>query len=51
VACSQLPTLRAILQLRRDFRIPVWSSIRATAWAGAKAMTANGLAAQLETTM
>jgi maleate cis-trans isomerase len=51
VACSQLPTLRAIPQLRRDFPIPVWSSIRATAWAGAKAMTANGLPAQLETTM
>lgn len=50
VACSQLPTLRAIPQLRRDFRIPVWSSIRATAWAGARAMTANGLPAQLETT-
>jgi maleate cis-trans isomerase len=51
VACSQLPTLRAIPQLRRDFRIPVWSSIRATASAGAKAMTANGLPAQLEHTM
>jgi maleate cis-trans isomerase len=51
VACSQLPTLRAIPQLRRDFRIPVWSSIRATAWAGARAMTANGLPAQLEPAM
>ena len=51
VACSQLPTLRAIPQLRRDLDIPVWSSIRATAWAGAKAMTAHGLAAQLEPAM
>jgi maleate cis-trans isomerase len=51
VACSQLPTLRAIAQLRRDFRIPVWSSIRATAWASAKAMTANGLPVQLEHAM
>jgi maleate cis-trans isomerase len=51
VACSQLPTLRAIPQLRRDFPIPVWSSIRATAWAGARAMTANGFAAQLEPAM
>jgi len=51
VACSQLPTLRAIPQLRRDFGIPVWSSIRATAWAGARATTANGLPAQLEHAM
>jgi maleate cis-trans isomerase len=51
VACSQLPTLHAMAQLRRDFRIPVWSSIQATAWAGAKAMAAKGLAAQLEPTM
>jgi maleate cis-trans isomerase len=51
VACSQLPTLRAIPQLRRDFRIPVWSSIQATAWASARAMTENGLPPQLETTM
>ena len=51
VACSQLPTLRAMAQLRRDLPMPVWSSIRATAWAGAKAMTANGLPAQLEHAM
>jgi len=51
VACSQLPTLRAIPQLRSDFPIPVWASIQATAWAGAKAMTAKGLAAQLEHAM
>ncbi len=43
LACSQLPTLRAVPQLRREFGIPVWSSISATAWAGAKAATAIGL--------
>lgn len=48
VACSQLPTLHAIPQLRRTLRIPVWSSIGATAWAAARAMTAVGLPAQLE---
>jgi maleate isomerase len=51
VACSQLPTLQAIARLRCDLRIPVWSSIRATAWAGAKAMTANGLVVQLDPAM
>jgi maleate cis-trans isomerase len=51
VACSQLPTLRAVPQLRRDLRIPVWSSIQATAWAGAREMAAKGFAAQLEPTM
>ena len=51
VACSQLPTLRAIPQLRRDLRIPVWSSIQATAWAGAREMAAKGFAAQLEHAM
>lgn len=51
VACSQLPTLRAIPQLRAGLRIPVWSSIRATAWAGARAMTASGFPAQLEHAM
>jgi len=43
VACSQLPTLHAIAQLRHELEIPVWSSIQATAWASAKAMTARGL--------
>ncbi len=51
IACSQLPTLRAIPRLRGNLDIPVWSSIRATAWAGAKAMTALGLAAKLEPAM
>jgi maleate cis-trans isomerase len=43
VACSQLPTLHAVAQLRRELGIPVWSSIQATALASAKAMTARGL--------
>jgi maleate cis-trans isomerase len=42
VACSQLPTLKVVAQLRAQLAIPVWSSIQATAWAGAKAMTAQG---------
>ena len=51
VACSQLPTLHAIPQLRRDLWFPVWSSIQATAWAGARAMSAAGFPAQLEHAM
>jgi maleate cis-trans isomerase len=48
VACSQLPTLRAIAQLRRELDIPVWSSIQATAWASAKAMTGRGHSVQFD---
>jgi maleate cis-trans isomerase len=43
VACSQLPTLNVVAQLRARLGIPVWSSIQATAWAGARALTAQGL--------
>ena len=43
VACSQLPTLSVIAQLRAELGIPVWSSIQATAWAGAAALTRQGL--------
>jgi maleate cis-trans isomerase len=43
VACSQLPTLNAVARLRAEFGIPVWSSIQATAWAGAAALTKQGL--------
>jgi maleate isomerase len=43
VACSQLPTLRAVARLRDDLGIPVWSSIQATAWAGARALASKGL--------
>jgi maleate isomerase len=43
VACSQLPTLNAVARLRVELGIPVWSSIQATAWAGAAALTNQGL--------
>jgi maleate isomerase len=46
LACSQLPTLQAIAYLRREFDIPVWSSIQATAWASARAMEGKGLQVQ-----
>ena len=42
VACSQLPTLNAVAKLRAELDIPVWSSIQATAWAGANALSAQG---------
>jgi len=32
IACSQLPTHAIIPGLERDLEMPVWSSIRATAW-------------------
>src|SRR5260370_15160103 len=31
VACSQLPTLNVVAQMRADVAIPVWSSVHATA--------------------
>ena len=43
IACSQLPTLNAVAKLRAELGIPVWSSIQATAWAGAEALTSRGL--------
>jgi maleate cis-trans isomerase len=46
LACSQLPTLHAVAQLRRELDMPVWSSIQATAWASARTMTGNGLVVQ-----
>jgi maleate cis-trans isomerase len=51
LACSQLPTLHAVPQLRRELGIPVWSSISATAWAGARAMAASGLSLQFKHVM
>ena len=42
VACSQLPTLNVVARLRAELGIPVWSSIQATAWAGAKTLTHRG---------
>jgi maleate cis-trans isomerase len=38
IACSQLPTLDIIDRLRARLGIPVWSSIRATAWAASAAL-------------
>jgi maleate cis-trans isomerase len=38
IACSQLPTLAIIPDLERDLGIPVWSSIRATAWQALRAV-------------
>jgi maleate cis-trans isomerase len=32
IACSQLPTRAILPGLERELKIPVWSSIRATAW-------------------
>ena len=48
IACSQLPTLNAIARLRARLDIPVWSSIQATAWAAANALTAQGLPVQFK---
>jgi maleate cis-trans isomerase len=41
IACSQLPTLAILDDLRTRLRIPVWSSIAATAWAGERALAAK----------
>jgi maleate isomerase len=49
VACSQLPTINAVAQLRARLGIPVWSSIQATAWAGARTLTAQGLPVEFKT--
>jgi maleate cis-trans isomerase len=43
VACSQLPTINVVAQLRSELGIPVWSSIQATAWAASEALTHRGL--------
>ena len=37
IACSQLPTRAIIPGLERELGIPVWSSIRATAWQATRA--------------
>jgi maleate cis-trans isomerase len=36
IACSQLPTRAILGDLEREFGRPVWSSIRATAWAACR---------------
>lgn len=43
IACSQLPTLDIIGPLRQRLRIPVWSSIQATAWSGARVLAHDGV--------
>jgi maleate cis-trans isomerase len=43
VACSQLPTINVVAQMRAQLGFPVWSSIQATAWASARTLTAQGL--------
>ena len=40
IACSQLPTLHVVPELRARLGIPVWSSIQATAWATERALAA-----------
>ena len=40
IACSQLPTLNVVPDLRETLGIPVWSSITATAWAANRALVA-----------
>lgn len=37
IACSQLPTRAIVLDLERGLGVPVWSSIRATAWQALRA--------------
>jgi maleate cis-trans isomerase len=37
IACSQLPTRAIISDLERELGVPVWSSIRATAWQALRA--------------
>ena len=38
IACSQLPTRSIVLDLERELGVPVWSSIRATAWQALRAV-------------
>jgi maleate cis-trans isomerase len=45
IACSQLPTIGILDELRARLDIPVWSSIAATAWAGKRALAAKQTAA------
>ncbi len=42
IACSQLPTLGIVPRLRERLGCPVWSSILATAWAGARRLAESG---------
>lgn len=47
IACSQLPTLSIIEPLRKRLGIPVWSSIQATAWSGARVLGRRGISMSL----
>lgn len=38
IACSQLPTRSVVGPLEREFKRPVWSSIKATAWRACNAL-------------
>jgi len=38
IACSQLPTRAIVGPLEQEFRRPVWSSIKATAWSACNAL-------------
>jgi arylmalonate decarboxylase len=38
IACSQLPTRSVIGPLEKEFKRPVWSSIKATAWRACNAL-------------
>lgn len=40
IACSQLPTMGLVPELRTRLGIPVWSSITATAWAASRTLVA-----------
>lgn len=45
IACSQLPTKDILGDLEREFGKPVWSSIRATAWAAQRRLESQARAA------
>ncbi|MGE0559281.1 MAG: hypothetical protein AB7E73_17255 [Burkholderiales bacterium] len=45
IACSQLPTKDILAGLEREFNKPVWSSIRATAWAAQRTLAGQSRAA------
>jgi maleate cis-trans isomerase len=38
IACSQLPTRAIVGPLEQEFKRPVWSSIKATAWRACNAL-------------
>jgi maleate cis-trans isomerase len=48
IACSQLPTLAIVDRLRTRLGYPVWSSIRATAWAAGRALSMRSVREAME---